>query len=440
MLYAIIGMLVIILDQGVKYWVTNNIMLDVVTEPLIPGILSLVRIHNDGAAFSFLAGGGARIYFIILTGIFTLAVIIALATNFISGRFSRWCLVLVTAGGLSNCLDRVLYGFVVDMFKVDLFNFAVFNVADIFITVFALLFIVAMIFGGGGEKSHHPDEFDEEDDEDEDRPDMRGALREGMSDRRAARTEKAMRAAETRAADKRSERRAAKYEYEDEEEESRGGLFGRKKNRDEAPARDRRAERELAREEKAASRRGRKTLYEEDYEQFQAQRREAQPQRAQSRGPAAEGNDPFAAWEKANARYETSQSSNATAKAMGVSRPSAPKAPARGAQTGASRREAAAADAATKTAPKRPTGIDLETDFPMRSPQRAQRAQRAETAPVAERPARRAAEEELFDIAQQHSVEKPAPAAPKAPAAPAPKPAPALEEEFSLDDILAEFK
>ena len=219
MLYAIVGMLVIILDQGVKFWVTNNIMLETVTEPLIPGILSLVRLHNDGAAFSFLAGGGARIYFIVLTGIFTVAVILALATRFISGRYGRWCLVLVTAGGLSNCIDRILYGFVVDMFKIDLFDFAVFNVADIFITVFAILFIIYIIFGGEPD-DREDDEFDEEDDEDEDRPDMRGSIRESMSERRAQRDRKAIMAAEQRAADKRSSRRASKYEDDDYEDEA----------------------------------------------------------------------------------------------------------------------------------------------------------------------------------------------------------------------------
>ncbi len=178
MLYAIVGMLVIILDQAVKFWVTNNLMVDVITEPLLPGILSLVRVHNDGAAFSFLAGGGARIYFIILTAVFTVAVIIALVTNFINGKFGRWCLVLVTAGGLSNCLDRILYGYVVDMFKIDLFNFAVFNVADIFITVFAILFIIYIIFGKEEKLNRVPDEFDEEDDEADDRVSIRDTVAE----------------------------------------------------------------------------------------------------------------------------------------------------------------------------------------------------------------------------------------------------------------------
>ena len=145
MLYSIVGLLVIILDQAVKYWVQNTLFgTDIVK--FIPGVISLVNVHNDGAAFSFLSGSGARIYFIIATGVFTVLVIIALATNFISGKVSRWSLVLVTAGGLANCIDRVIYGYVQDMFKVELFNFAIFNVADVFITVFAIVFVLAMIF------------------------------------------------------------------------------------------------------------------------------------------------------------------------------------------------------------------------------------------------------------------------------------------------------
>ncbi len=170
MLYTIVGILVIIFDQVVKLWVGKNINDFTPVKELIPGVVSLVRVQNDGAAFSFLAGGGARIWFILLTVIFTLLVIIALATNFISGKFGRWCMVLVTAGGLSNCLDRVLYGYVLDMFRVDLFNFAVFNVADIFISLGCIAFILYILFGGEKEPEPDADEYDEEDEEEEDRP------------------------------------------------------------------------------------------------------------------------------------------------------------------------------------------------------------------------------------------------------------------------------
>ena len=58
MLYSIVGLLVIILDQAVKYWVQNTLFgTDIVK--FIPGVISLVNVHNDGAAFSFLSGSGA---------------------------------------------------------------------------------------------------------------------------------------------------------------------------------------------------------------------------------------------------------------------------------------------------------------------------------------------------------------------------------------------
>ncbi len=170
MLYSIIGILVIILDQLVKYWVDSNINITNMPVDLIPNVLSLVRVQNDGAAFSFLSGGSARIWFIALTAVFAILVVLALATNFVSGRFGRWCLVFITAGGLSNMIDRVRFGYVIDMFKFELFDFAVFNVADIFITVFCIAFIIYILFGGEKEKEPEEDEFDEDDYEEEVRP------------------------------------------------------------------------------------------------------------------------------------------------------------------------------------------------------------------------------------------------------------------------------
>lgn len=166
MLYAIVAMLAVILDQWVKYWIAGHIPFQTGIIRLVPGVLSLVNVHNDGAAFSFLSGGGARIWFILICGVFTLLVIIALSTNMISGKVGRWSAVMVTAGGIGNCIDRILYGYVQDMFKVEFFNFAVFNVADIFITVFCIIFIIYVIFGSG-----RAEDDDDEDEEDEDEDD-----------------------------------------------------------------------------------------------------------------------------------------------------------------------------------------------------------------------------------------------------------------------------
>ena len=135
---------------------------------------------------AFLAGSNARIYFHRhLPACSPSAVIIALATKFISGPLARWSIVMVTAGGLSNCIDRVIYGYVQDMFKCEFVNFPIFNVADIFITVFCLLFILYIIFGGNKRGGRGRDEDEDEDDEDDSTTRMRTTRTKSLS-RRAA--------------------------------------------------------------------------------------------------------------------------------------------------------------------------------------------------------------------------------------------------------------
>lgn len=348
MLYAIIGLLVVILDQAVKYWAAGAIDLESTGEVFIPGILSLVNLHNDGAAFSFLAGSGARIPFIIITGVFIVLVIIALATKFISGRFARWCLVLVTAGGLSNCIDRVIYGYVQDMFKCELFNFPVFNVADVFITVFAILFALAVLFERKSADDEYDDEFSDEDDEDDDYEDEE-------DDRPSRRARKAQKREDRRAA-----KAAARKDLEDEDEEPVRPVRKSRKERAEEAYAQARAEQKVARTETPA-------------------RKAEAPARK-----AAEADDPFAEWERANARAASQQSGRSTARPVQSAPAAKPATP--------------AAKPAAATAPAAKPAVS---------------AKPAAAAPAAKPAARPTA---------------------------AKKPAPAVEEDFSLDDILAEFK
>ena len=54
-------------------------------------------------------------------------------------------LVLIIAGGLGNFIDRISQGFVVDMFHLDFINFAIFNVADSYLTVGVVVLLIAML-------------------------------------------------------------------------------------------------------------------------------------------------------------------------------------------------------------------------------------------------------------------------------------------------------
>jgi len=149
MLYAIFAILVLIGDQWLKYWVTANVALDTGSKTLIPGVIKLVNIHNYGATLNILSG--ARWFFVLLAVVCAVVVIVALARHLIRGAFGRWTAVLAMAGAIGNGIDRGLFGYVVDMFRLEpkfLSWFGIFNLADIFITVCGVLFCFYLIFGG----------------------------------------------------------------------------------------------------------------------------------------------------------------------------------------------------------------------------------------------------------------------------------------------------
>lgn len=155
MLYAIIAAIILIVDQWFKYWVTINITLDTGEQALIPSVVKLVNIHNDGAAFGILSN--MRWLFVAIAVVFVAALLILMIKKVFTGGFVRWCAVLAMTGAIGNCIDRVLYGYVVDMFKLEFVNFAVFNIADIVLVVSCLLFIIFLLVGDSEEDEEEED-------------------------------------------------------------------------------------------------------------------------------------------------------------------------------------------------------------------------------------------------------------------------------------------
>lgn len=134
--------LLIVLDQLVKWAIVSNIKLGEV-KGFIPSIMSLTYLQNTGAAFSILEN--QQWLFTIITLLVIGGAIWYLIKN-IKGSF--WLisgLTLIIAGGLGNFIDRLRQGFVVDMFQVDFINFAVFNVADTYLTFGVLIMLLVII-------------------------------------------------------------------------------------------------------------------------------------------------------------------------------------------------------------------------------------------------------------------------------------------------------
>ena len=141
MIETIVILLLVGLDQLVKYLVKTRIPLGEAAA-FIPHVLGLRHIHNTGAAFSMLSGGGARWFFVVLTVAFTVFALWVLYAKKLTHPMGRWTLAVIIAGAVGNLIDRALQGYVVDMFETLFMSFPVFNVADIYVTVGGVLFCV----------------------------------------------------------------------------------------------------------------------------------------------------------------------------------------------------------------------------------------------------------------------------------------------------------
>ena len=139
---AVIVLLLIALDQLVKSYIVQQIPLGEVRS-WIPNFVSLTYLQNRGAAFSILQD--QQFLFAIITLVVMVGAIWYLHEHMEDSLWMVLGLTLIIAGGLGNFIDRVSQGFVVDMFHLDFINFAIFNVADSYLTVGVIILLIAML-------------------------------------------------------------------------------------------------------------------------------------------------------------------------------------------------------------------------------------------------------------------------------------------------------
>ncbi len=136
--------LITLADQWTKWLVVENIPL-FDTVPAIDGLFHFTYVQNFGAAFSALQG--MRWLFVAIFLVLTAAIVYEYFKKPLPfSKFERWCIAAIYGGGLGNVIDRVRLGYVVDMIEVEFMDFAVFNVADCFITCGCIVMMVSLVF------------------------------------------------------------------------------------------------------------------------------------------------------------------------------------------------------------------------------------------------------------------------------------------------------
>lgn len=145
-LWSLIVVIIIALDQISKYWVVNSIgPTDSIT--VIPNMIDFVYVKNTGAAFSFLADKTNGIIFLSCISVaFCVGVIWFMIKKKPQNKLLTISLALMLSGAFGNVIDRLFRGYVVDFIETIFINFPVFNIADIAITIGAALVIIFVLF------------------------------------------------------------------------------------------------------------------------------------------------------------------------------------------------------------------------------------------------------------------------------------------------------
>ncbi len=141
----IAAILLILFDQFTKYLAVIKLKNQAPFD-IIPGVFQLNYLENQGAAFGLLQG--QRMFFVIAC-LFLLTLLgycfykMPLEKHFLPLRI---IVVFLVAGAIGNVIDRIWHAYVIDFFYFELINFAIFNVADIYISVSTVLFCILLLF------------------------------------------------------------------------------------------------------------------------------------------------------------------------------------------------------------------------------------------------------------------------------------------------------
>jgi signal peptidase II len=141
--WLLIALIIVVLDQFTKTLILGYYELGDSTR--VTSFFNVVRVHNYGAAFSFLAGaGGWQRWFFTGIGVVATVFIIWMLRSHGGQKLFAFALSCILGGAVGNVVDRLLHGYVVDFldFHHGNWHFPAFNLADSAITLGAMCLIL----------------------------------------------------------------------------------------------------------------------------------------------------------------------------------------------------------------------------------------------------------------------------------------------------------
>lgn len=138
----IIGIIMVAVDQIIKYFVTVYLQpLGSVT--VIDNLFNLTYVENNGVAFGMFSD--MRWVFVALTSVLLFVIIFIMFKKRPNGKMFYIAAGLIIGGGIGNLIDRIFYGYVIDYLSLSFFP-PVCNFADYCITIGTVLLIIYLLF------------------------------------------------------------------------------------------------------------------------------------------------------------------------------------------------------------------------------------------------------------------------------------------------------
>ena len=141
-IFAIVAVVVVVFDRLTKVWAEASIPPEGLD--FIPGFIGFRLVHNKGASFGMLEG--AQVFFIVMSVVICVALLIYLVRYKRHTAFESAVLGLIFSGAIGNACDRLFYGQVTDFLNFEFFSFPVFNVADCAITIGIVCWAIFIVF------------------------------------------------------------------------------------------------------------------------------------------------------------------------------------------------------------------------------------------------------------------------------------------------------
>ena len=138
-----LALIILIVDQFVKVLVMGYFRLG--DASYVTSFFNLVRVHNSGAAFSFLStASGWQRWFFTAIGLAAAVFIVWMLKSHAGQKLFSFALACILGGALGNVIDRSMHGYVVDFldFHYLAWHFPAFNVADAAISIGAVCLIL----------------------------------------------------------------------------------------------------------------------------------------------------------------------------------------------------------------------------------------------------------------------------------------------------------